>query len=214
MTQPTFVLNYKGLSGREKDGVIGIINKSGYRWNVRGDKLDRADMDSMNYEALKLYADDKVVTQCSLQYFKNEPIHTSPVQLVEFIVDNHGKPALRKSQVKQLLNSIYGKPTVDTVELQGIDNLKEPTPDIDMSLSDEKEFEDNVAEQSWYTSKGIEPIEIMKKNMTAEQFYGFLFGNSIKYITRHEDKNKVKDLEKAKVYIDWMIEEYKEGRKK
>ena len=35
---------------------------------------------------------------------------------------------------------------------------------------------------------------------------GYLEGNIIKYVTRHKEKNGVKDLEKAKHYIDKLIE--------
>lgn len=35
---------------------------------------------------------------------------------------------------------------------------------------------------------------------------GYLEGNAIKYITRHRDKNGRIDLEKAKHYIDKIIE--------
>lgn len=35
---------------------------------------------------------------------------------------------------------------------------------------------------------------------------GYLEGNIIKYVTRHKEKNGVKDLLKAKHYIDKLIE--------
>ena len=35
---------------------------------------------------------------------------------------------------------------------------------------------------------------------------GYLEGNIIKYVTRHKEKNGAKDLEKAKHYIDKLIE--------
>lgn len=35
---------------------------------------------------------------------------------------------------------------------------------------------------------------------------GYLEGNIIKYVTRHKQKNGFKDLEKAKHYIDKLIE--------
>ena len=72
---------------------------------------------------------------------------------------------------------------------------------------------DLIDNQAHYKNQGIEPIEIMKANMTKEQYYGFLFGNLQKYITRHEQKNKVEDLKKAKTYLTWMIEEWEHGNK-
>jgi hypothetical protein len=35
---------------------------------------------------------------------------------------------------------------------------------------------------------------------------GYLEGNIIKYVTRHKEKHGAKDLEKAKHYIDKLIE--------
>ena len=75
--------------------------------------------------------------------------------------------------------------------------------------------EDNnmILNQDHYTKNSIQPFDIMKANFTKEQWYGFLFGNAQKYITRHERKNKVEDLKKAITYITLMIEEYDNGNK-
>ena len=70
-----------------------------------------------------------------------------------------------------------------------------------------------ILNQDHYTKNGIQPFDIMKANFTKEQWYGFLFGNAQKYITRHELKNKVEDLKKAITYITLMIEEYDNGNK-
>jgi hypothetical protein len=35
---------------------------------------------------------------------------------------------------------------------------------------------------------------------------GFIEGNVVKYITRYQDKDGIKDLEKAKHYIELLIE--------
>lgn len=81
-------------------------------------------------------------------------------------------------------------------------------------LKEETTMTDLIDNQAHYKNQGIEPIDIMKSNMTKEQYYGFLFGNLQKYITRHEQKNKVEDLKKAKTYLTWMIEEWENGNKK
>ena len=70
-----------------------------------------------------------------------------------------------------------------------------------------------ILNQDHYTKNSIQPFDIMKANFTKEQWYGFLFGNAQKYITRHERKNKVEDLKKAITYITLMIEEYDNGNK-
>lgn len=63
--------------------------------------------------------------------------------------------------------------------------------------------------QAHYTDTGIQPIEYMMKSFSPAEFEGFLKGNVIKYLGRYQRKDGIKDLKKAKVYQDWLIE-YKE----
>ena len=57
-----------------------------------------------------------------------------------------------------------------------------------------------------YRSQRIQPWEAMEAWMTPEQFRGFLRGNAIKYLARCEAKGGVEDLEKARHYLDKLIE--------
>ena len=57
-----------------------------------------------------------------------------------------------------------------------------------------------------YKSLAIQPVEYIHKNGI-----GYFEGNVIKYVTRWRDKGGIADLEKAKHYIDLLIE--LEGRK-
>jgi len=52
-----------------------------------------------------------------------------------------------------------------------------------------------------YSKLAIQPVEYINKNNLS-----YLQGNVIKYVTRYKDKNGVEDLEKAKHYIDLLIE--------
>ena len=52
-----------------------------------------------------------------------------------------------------------------------------------------------------YTDMVIQPSEFINKNKLQ-----FAEGNAIKYICRHAHKGEVQDLEKAKHYIDMIIE--------
>ena len=54
----------------------------------------------------------------------------------------------------------------------------------------------------------IQPWDYMQANMSEEAFKGYLKGNIIKYISRYEDKGGKGDLEKAKHYIDKLMEVY------
>jgi len=52
-----------------------------------------------------------------------------------------------------------------------------------------------------YVKLAIQPVQyITENNLT------YLQGNVIKYVTRYKDKNGLQDLQKAKHYIDMLIE--------
>ena len=59
---------------------------------------------------------------------------------------------------------------------------------------------------SHYKDNAIQPIENIHANKL-----GFCEGNVVKYVTRWKDKNGIADLEKAKHYIELLIE--LEGKK-
>lgn len=66
----------------------------------------------------------------------------------------------------------------------------------------------DLTKQEHYANNGIEPIEIMRKNFNHDEFMGFCKGNVLKYLLRYKDKNGLEDLEKAKIYLNWLIDEY------
>ena len=60
--------------------------------------------------------------------------------------------------------------------------------------------------QEHYISCAIEPIDVMRNNMPRDAFVGYIEGNVLKYVMRYRYKNGVEDLEKARVYLSWLIE--------
>lgn len=46
----------------------------------------------------------------------------------------------------------------------------------------------------------------MQAWLTPEEFEGFLRGNVIKYIARYKDKDGLKDVYKAKHYLERLVE--------
>lgn len=54
---------------------------------------------------------------------------------------------------------------------------------------------------SHYKKGSVEPIELI-----IGQDMGFLEGNIVKYVTRYKYKDGIKDLEKAKYYLDKLLE--------
>lgn len=55
---------------------------------------------------------------------------------------------------------------------------------------------------SHYKDFAIQPVEFIHKNKI-----GFICGNAIKYLCRYSAKDGIKDLEKARHYIDILIEQ-------
>ena len=64
----------------------------------------------------------------------------------------------------------------------------------------------DVAQQPHYTQWKIQPITFIAANKL-----NFCQGNVIKYIMRYNQKNGLEDLKKAKVYIDYLIQELETG---
>jgi len=67
----------------------------------------------------------------------------------------------------------------------------------------------DVAQQSHYTQWKIQPITFITANRL-----NFCQGNVIKYVMRYKEKNGLEDLKKAKVYIDYLIQELETGEVK
>lgn len=64
----------------------------------------------------------------------------------------------------------------------------------------------------YYERSAMQPLEVMQRIMSAEQFEGFLLGNCIKYRMRCENKGqRDSDMHKARQYAYWL-EMTKEGR--
>lgn len=69
-----------------------------------------------------------------------------------------------------------------------------------------KNQKDNINKPTHYHSGNIDVIKFSEENFSKEEQKGFHRINAIKYITRYDRKNGVEDLNKAKFYIDKLIE--------
>lgn len=70
---------------------------------------------------------------------------------------------------------------------------------------DSEDASDPVNSPSHYVGK-IECIDYLRDKLTPEEFTGFCMGNVLKYSSRWRKKDGLQDLKKAKVYLDWAIE--------
>lgn len=85
------------------------------------------------------------------------------------------------------------------------------TDSLDLTEQGKKDFsemkkEELVTHPARYTGKsGMQVFDIINE-------YGMDFyeGNALKYLIRYKKKNGLEDLKKARVYLDYMIEGYKQ----
>lgn len=58
----------------------------------------------------------------------------------------------------------------------------------------------------YYHKGGIDVIGFMETKVSKDEMRGFFRGNVLKYVTRFHEKNGVDDLNKAKYYLERLIE--------
>ena len=75
----------------------------------------------------------------------------------------------------------------------------------------ESRLSDNVNHPKHYLKGGLECIQVIKAQLTPEQYEGYLYGNVIKYMWRWKEKNGLEDLRKAAHYLMWLQEEVKKN---
>lgn len=70
----------------------------------------------------------------------------------------------------------------------------------------------NVNKPNHYVLDGIPGVEVKDviKAVLGKDTVGFYLGNVIKYMLRFKKKNGLEDLKKARLYLDWAIEDYGE----
>ena len=80
------------------------------------------------------------------------------------------------------------------------------------SLSEEKtDTFDDVERPSHYADRKYEVWDVMMDTMTRERFKGYLEGATLKYLMRWDKKeNPLRDLRKAKAYLNKLIETIEE----
>jgi hypothetical protein len=74
-----------------------------------------------------------------------------------------------------------------------------------MWLGPDTDIEDIVSPVR-YTEGGLEVIDILQIKLTDDEFKGYCKGNVLKYLLRYRYKGGARDLEKAQVYLRWLIE--------
>ena len=78
---------------------------------------------------------------------------------------------------------------------------------IHLSYMEVMKMSDNVNSPPHYAQEGrkMQPIQSMYYGMTLDEFRGYCIGCAQKYLYRYNHKNGIEDLNKAKRYIDFLI---------
>lgn len=97
----------------------------------------------------------------------------------------------------QSVESLPGEPTFDEVVDYYDDNV---TP-VDVEEVQLHSALDVQIGGNHYKDKKIQPVQYIHANNL-----GFCEGNVVKYVSRRKEKNGIADLEKAKHYIELLIE--------
>lgn len=120
---------------------------------------------------------------------------------------------LNTESIKELLIPAVdanGDEIFSSIAIVNVDD-SEKIPDPNEDVKKDKESDSKVVHPSHYNQNGMEVLDVIDaftKNLEgAEAFYA---GNVIKYVLRWNHKNGIEDLEKAKVYINKIIEGRKE----
>ena len=65
---------------------------------------------------------------------------------------------------------------------------------------------------SHYGTGSIQPIDFIESTFTPDEYRGHLKACIIKYLCRYQHKGTpLDDLQKARVYLDWLIEHEEKG---
>lgn len=78
---------------------------------------------------------------------------------------------------------------------------------MDQGIHEGKYMNDPVNNPSHYGQGSIEAIDYIKDLLTGEEYIGYLRGNIAKYLHRWRYKNGVEDVEKARWYLNALIQE-------
>lgn len=231
------VLQMTGANRNWKKCAYLKIKELGFIWNSEHAINPEKESKDHDYEVLYLDLETKRLTFGYLEYVDNKgvPIFTTIKAIEQGVYGwlNLYTPEYRMiERMKKLVReSVFGKAPdkINVVELPiTTPEWKLPSSALKMgyySKPEEGEVKvknieephfceqvdgNDVSHQDHYVNQGIEPIEYMRANFSKEAFRGFLHGNIQKYLTRHEKKNKLEDLLKAKVYLQWLIEDWEE----
>ena len=155
---------------------------------------------------------------CILDYVNVDAIAMSVRAKLKDMEGKQEESSVPQENVKAT-TTFYAKATISAEELEK--QLKallpqqlalEPLPKEDRAIKmPESSKHDNVNSPKHYCKGGLECIQVIKAQLTPQQYEGYLYGNVLKYMWRWPEKNGIEDLRKAAHYLMWLQEEVKKN---
>jgi len=85
------------------------------------------------------------------------------------------------------------------------DATPEEWDEVTRKLNKDKTYGDDVDSPFHYNKGSIECIDAIEAASSREEFEGYLRSNVLKYVWRFRYKDNIKDLRKARWYLDKLI---------
>ena len=85
------------------------------------------------------------------------------------------------------------------------DATPEQWDEVNKKLREDKTYGDDVDSPFHYNNGSVECIDAIEAASTKEEFEGYLRANVLKYVWRFRYKDNIKDLRKAKWYLEKLI---------
>ncbi len=86
------------------------------------------------------------------------------------------------------------------------DATPEEWDEVTKKLREDKTYGDDVDSPFHYNKGSIECVDAIEAASTKEEFEGYVRANVLKYVWRFRYKDNIKDLKKARWYLDKLID--------
>ena len=161
----------------------------------------------------------KGINVCTLSQFDNVKIAVGVEAKLKRISEAPEQKTLDQTEKVKATTTLYAKAPISAKEFEK--QLKallpnrltlEPLPKEDRPIKmPDSNKPDNVNHPKHYCKGGLECIQVIKAQLTPQQYEGYLYGNVLKYMWRWPEKNGIEDLRKAAHYLMWLQEEVKKN---
>lgn len=94
----------------------------------------------------------------------------------------------------------------ESQRIQFLNDMREDMMEEGVTNSDRDPYDPVNHPVHYQANSGLEAIDVIDSFVPDN--YSYYMGNVLKYVLRHVNKNQKQDLEKARWYLDKMIEDW------